>query len=129
MNITKTDTSNQAIGILGLFYQNYQLLSTLFITLGTAYLIYLKKWWLILYSAMTLTIIMLLCTFSGMPVWLTGEIQYLERFILLGHVFVSVLIAFGITLVLQILSRPKVFIPAYNHYYYLINITFYIYKL
>jgi tetratricopeptide (TPR) repeat protein len=103
-----TDIVNQIIGIFRLFYQNYQLLGVTFITLGTTYLVYLKKWSLLLYCFAIISVAFFLSIFSGMPVWQAGQIQYLERFILLGHVFASILIAFGITMAIKVLCSPKI---------------------
>lgn len=104
----QTEIGNQLGGTITLFFQNYQLLGFLLIILGTIYLISAKKWLLILYSYTIIITVLTLTTFSGMPVWQVSQIQYLERFFLLSHVFASLLIAFGINSVLKILSSPKV---------------------
>jgi 4-amino-4-deoxy-L-arabinose transferase-like glycosyltransferase len=103
----QTDITRQVGGIFGLFYSNYRSLGSVLIALGSAFLIYLKKWRLLLYSFLILITAFLFSVFSGMPAWQTGQIQYLERFILLSHVFASLLIAFGISLALKALSQPR----------------------
>lgn len=121
----QTGIENQVKGILSLLFQNYQLLGSLLTAMGTLYLINLKKWGLLIYSYTIIFTSLLLTTFSGMPVWQVSQIQYLERFFMVSHIFTSLLIAFGISFVLKILSSPKV-LQIFSIAFLIVAISFFI---
>lgn len=105
---TSTSPMSQFLGILKVIFDNYQSLAVLLAFTGVIYLISTKRWWFLFYVFFVLGFSIFFTTYSGMPVWDNGQIQYLERFLLLGHVHFSLLIAFGIFITLQILSKPKI---------------------